>query len=99
MRVLPALRRRGATVGVLLLLLALRPSIVRAQVTAATAPELNFLSQSWTEKDGLPGSGLWVVTQDSTGYLWLGTNAGLVRFDGVRFVHWNAIEPALPSSV
>jgi signal transduction histidine kinase/ligand-binding sensor domain-containing protein len=33
---------------------------------------------------GLPNA----VTQTQDGYLWIGTEAGLVRFDGVRFVPW-----------
>jgi signal transduction histidine kinase/ligand-binding sensor domain-containing protein/DNA-binding response OmpR family regulator len=30
-----------------------------------------------------------VVAQDSTGYIWVGTDYGLNRFDGVRFVRYN----------
>jgi ligand-binding sensor domain-containing protein/signal transduction histidine kinase len=43
---------------------------------------------SWTEADGLPASQIWAIIQDRDGYLWLGTSAGLVRFDGVSFRHW-----------
>ncbi|MBB6145288.1 signal transduction histidine kinase/ligand-binding sensor domain-containing protein [Silvibacterium bohemicum] len=28
------------------------------------------------------------ITQTTDGYLWIGTDAGLMRFDGVRFVPW-----------
>ena len=28
-------------------------------------------------------------SQTQDGYLWLGTSAGLLRFDGVRFVPWS----------
>jgi ligand-binding sensor domain-containing protein len=58
--------------------------------TAAAAAEGGapqpFVWRSWTRLDGLPGSQVWAIAQDHTGYLWLGTNEGLVRFDGVRFV-------------
>src|SRR4051794_29514615 len=30
------------------------------------------------------------ITQTIDGYIWLGTSAGLMRFDGVRFVAWSA---------
>ena len=37
------------------------------------------------------------MTQDLDGYLWLGTSAGLVRFDGFQFVAWGTRgEPGLP---
>jgi signal transduction histidine kinase/ligand-binding sensor domain-containing protein len=45
-----------------------------------------YVWRSWTRLDGLPGSQVWAITQDQTGYIWIGTNEGLVRFDGVRFV-------------
>ena len=48
--------------------------------------QLPYTWRSWTHLDGLPGSQVWVITQDQAGYIWLGTNQGLVRFDGVRFV-------------
>jgi signal transduction histidine kinase/ligand-binding sensor domain-containing protein len=39
---------------------------------------------SWTERDGAP-HGIRALAQTSDGYLWLGTTAGLFRFDGLRF--------------
>jgi ligand-binding sensor domain-containing protein len=42
----------------------------------------------WRIQDGfLPGPPE-DITQTKDGYLWIGTDAGLVRFDGVRFVPW-----------
>ncbi len=38
----------------------------------------------WTIEDGAPPD-IWALAQASDGYLWLGTGAGLFRFDGVRF--------------
>jgi len=31
------------------------------------------------------------IAQDADGFLWLGTDDGLIRFDGVRFVAWEAL--------
>jgi ligand-binding sensor domain-containing protein/signal transduction histidine kinase len=45
-----------------------------------------YVWRSWTRLDGLRGSQVWAITQDHAGYIWLGTNEGLVRFDGVQFV-------------
>jgi signal transduction histidine kinase/ligand-binding sensor domain-containing protein len=42
----------------------------------------------WTHKDGLPSAFIYSIAQSQDGYLWLGTTDSLVRFDGVRFVHW-----------
>ena len=46
--------------------------------------------QSWDERQGLPSGRIWAITQDRDGYLWLGTEAGLIRFDGVRFTRWTS---------
>lgn len=35
--------------------------------------------------EGLPGSHVQAVAQDSKGFIWIATTAGLVRFDGVDF--------------
>ncbi|MCW3128073.1 MAG: putative signal transduction histidine kinase [Bacteroidetes bacterium] len=39
----------------------------------------------YTVKDGLPSSTVYAATQDKRGFMWIGTEAGLVRFDGVNF--------------
>jgi signal transduction histidine kinase/ligand-binding sensor domain-containing protein len=46
----------------------------------------DFTIRTWNENDGLSVSRITAITQDHDGYLWLGTDAGLVKFDGVRFV-------------
>ncbi|MEO8431279.1 MAG: two-component regulator propeller domain-containing protein [Acidobacteriota bacterium] len=40
----------------------------------------------WTSRQGLPQNSVNVILQTRNGYLWLGTEEGLVRFDGVRFM-------------
>jgi signal transduction histidine kinase/ligand-binding sensor domain-containing protein len=39
------------------------------------------------------------VTQDRDGYLWIGTTAGLVRFDGYRFTPWRSDRFPSPNPV
>lgn len=55
-------------------------------VTGRTEGVREFLIQSWTGEDGLPGNTVTSVAQTPDGYLWVGTLGGLARFDGVRFV-------------
>src|SRR5439155_18580570 len=40
----------------------------------------------WQIDDGLPQNSVWAITQSKDGYLWVGTQQGLARFDGMRFV-------------
>jgi ligand-binding sensor domain-containing protein/signal transduction histidine kinase/CheY-like chemotaxis protein/HPt (histidine-containing phosphotransfer) domain-containing protein len=40
---------------------------------------------SWQTEDGLPQNSVQAIVQTHDGYLWLATQEGLVRFDGVRF--------------
>ena len=67
--------------------------VAAGQLTGATsvydfAPTPQYTFNSWTENDGLPANSIWSLAQDGDGYLWIGTRAGLARFDGVRFVLW-----------
>jgi ligand-binding sensor domain-containing protein len=39
----------------------------------------------WQRKQGLPQSSVNAIVQTRDGYLWLGTEEGLARFDGARF--------------
>src|SRR5437870_1114523 len=41
---------------------------------------------AWREYEGVALSFVNAIVQDADGYLWLGTDTGLLRFDGIRFV-------------
>lgn len=41
--------------------------------------------EAWSVPEGLPQATVRAVLQDRTGYVWVGTEEGLARFDGVRF--------------
>jgi ligand-binding sensor domain-containing protein/signal transduction histidine kinase len=56
-----------------------------AQDLHTQRPLNQYVHDHWTEKDGLPQNGVYSLMQSRDGYLWFGTQEGLVRFDGVRF--------------
>lgn len=41
--------------------------------------------KTWTTEQGLPQNFVTAITQTPDGFLWVGTNGGLARFDGLRF--------------
>lgn len=40
----------------------------------------------WHSADGLPSDSVTAIIQTRDGFLWVGTSAGLVRFDGIKFI-------------
>lgn len=44
-----------------------------------------YRHDAWETDDGLPQNSVQAIAQTPDGYLWLGTQEGLVRFDGVHF--------------
>jgi ligand-binding sensor domain-containing protein/class 3 adenylate cyclase len=44
-----------------------------------------YMHDVWSARDGLPQQTVRSITQTRDGYLWLGTDEGLARFDGIRF--------------
>ncbi|WP_179213316.1 sensor histidine kinase [Ekhidna lutea] len=44
---------------------------------------------NYTIDDGLPSNMVYCVQQDSTGFMWFGTDAGLSRFDGYEFINFS----------
>ncbi|HXE65157.1 MAG TPA: two-component regulator propeller domain-containing protein [Bryobacteraceae bacterium] len=75
------MKRFGAAVALLCALfsnlaLALDPRKALTQYSASV----------WTQEQGLPQDAITAIAQTSDGYLWLGTDEGLARFDGYEFV-------------
>src|SRR5688572_17377799 len=61
-------------------------------IAAAGTPALDpnrslneFGHQVWTTENGLPQNTVQTIVQTQDGYLWIGTQEGLVRFDGLNF--------------
>lgn len=61
-------------------------SVMLALGGAALALEANPLVRSWQTEDGLPSNTIRWITQTTDGFMWLGTEAGLARFDGSNFI-------------
>ena len=58
----------------------------------------HFGHQAWTTEDGLPQNSVHQVLQTRNGYLWIATEGGLARFDGLSFtVFQHEEQPGLPS--
>jgi signal transduction histidine kinase/ligand-binding sensor domain-containing protein len=64
-----------------------------------TTPLANFGRQTWVIENGLPQNTVQVLAQTRDGFIWLGTEVGLVRFDGNNFVLFDRnSKPALPGN-
>jgi signal transduction histidine kinase/ligand-binding sensor domain-containing protein/DNA-binding response OmpR family regulator len=67
--------------------LALDPSLQPSQ----------YVLDNWQIPEGLPQTSVQAIARTPDGYLWVGTQEGLGRFDGVRFtVYDTGNEPAIP---
>ncbi len=70
----------------------------RPHVLAATdARADHYITEVWQVTEGLPGHNVTSVVQTPDGYLWVGTQSGLARFDGVRFEVFDGNTPGLES--
>src|ERR1700676_4308575 len=49
-----------------------------------------YAHSAWRVQDGVFSGAANTITQTADGFLWIGTQAGLLRFDGVRFVPWTS---------
>ncbi len=64
--------------------LAIHQAVCLAAADPVKSPG-SFLHHVWTNDNGLPMNTVMTITQTPDGYLWLGTEAGLARFDGIKF--------------
>ena len=87
-------RRLRRLAGVLLLGCALSAGALEPTTTLA-----GYSRQSWGMENGLPQNTVQALVQTHDGFIWLGTEVGLVRFDGYSFSVFdkNSI-PALPGN-
>ncbi|HMF08317.1 MAG TPA: two-component regulator propeller domain-containing protein, partial [Thermoanaerobaculia bacterium] len=68
------------------LLAAASLAVPRAQALEPGKAITQYGHDVWGVDQGLPQNSVQTILQSHDGYLWLGTEEGLVRFDGVRFV-------------
>ncbi len=50
-----------------------------------------YAHTAWKIRDGFTKGAIRSIAQTPDGYLWLGTEFGLLRFDGVRNVPWQPL--------
>jgi signal transduction histidine kinase/ligand-binding sensor domain-containing protein len=73
----------------LLLCLLLFPALNSLWAVDPSKHISQYAHTSWRRQEGIFNGTPSSITQTTDGYMWIGTQAGLVRFDGVRFVRWN----------
>ena len=83
--------RLGLTTCIVCLLAACFPALV--------AQDLRYLHhQAWSTEEGLPQDSVHRILQTPDGFLWVATEGGVARFDGVSFATFHrANEPAFTS--
>jgi len=77
-------------------LLALSPA---SRALEPSTPLANYARQSWGMENGLPQNTVQALLQTRDGFIWMGTEVGLVRFDGNSFGTFDRnSRPALPAN-
>ena len=71
-------RFRRTTIGVLILQMWLV-----GQALALDPQARSYLRTDFTVEEGLPDNEVNAITQTRNGFLWVGTDGGLARFDGL----------------
>ena len=60
----------------------------------------DYVRDAWGVEHGLPQISVLAIAQDRDGYLWIGSQGGLARFDGARFTRFGQTDmPQLGSHV
>ncbi|MBZ9611569.1 ligand-binding sensor domain-containing diguanylate cyclase [Rheinheimera maricola] len=63
--------------------------VIALNVQSMVLTQDDYLYRVWSVDAGLPQISVTAIEQDADGFLWLGTQSGLARFDGVQFDVFN----------
>ena len=77
--------RRRTRIGRLVAGLALLCCLNTARALDTNRGPSDYARDRWGAEQGFPGATVYSITQTPDGYLWLGTERGLVRYDGLNF--------------
>ncbi len=64
-------------------------AVLAVPARAAPAPTLRF--EHLSVEDGLPQESVLAIVQDAEGFMWFGTQSGLSRYDGYRFINYRNV--------
>jgi signal transduction histidine kinase/ligand-binding sensor domain-containing protein/CheY-like chemotaxis protein len=87
-----AWRRAGLGLGLLMALPFSTDALDRTTLIS------QYAADRWGTKEGLPQASVNAVAQTADGYIWLATEEGLVRFDGIRFTVFDTANSPLTDS-
>ncbi len=73
--------------------------VARASDFDPSLTETEGAIRTWRTGEGLPADSVTAIIQTRDGFLWVGTSAGLVRFDGVKFTEITSAEFSTASSI
>lgn len=59
--------------------------VVQSQALSPTRTPGQYMRERWGIERGFPGGTVLAIAQSRDGYLWIGTDKGLSRFDGLTF--------------
>lgn len=91
--------RHGAALCLLILIRGASARDVLASALPGGRQAYNFGRQVWQTENGLPQNTVHSILQSRNGYIWAGTEGGLARFDGTKFLVYNTQNtPALKSN-
>ena len=92
-----ALLNRHTLIGAMSIFCCIVASAQPAETSSQSSSK--FVIKTWSTSDGLPHLSVTALAQTRDGYIWIGTLAGLARFDGVSFKVFTPQNcPELPKS-
>lgn len=87
-------RSRWTLIGIVLAGL-----VTDAQALDPNRRSSEYVREQWTTETRFPGGAVNAITQTADGYLWIGTDRGLRRFDGFNFRPVSLTPIATPSNI